>query len=226
MIHEISAYPLTWPVGRSRRPAEEREPARFGQERIEGAWKRKQPLTVYVALTRLRTELFRRGAENVVVSTNIPTRQDGLPYSQAREPDDPAVAVYFRWHGEAHCLPCDKWTRVADNLAAVAAHLDALRRIERYAVGDIAQVFAGYKALPAPMPAKRDWWEVLGLDKIPDHYWIAKDRAHDLLRHLHPDHGGNHIQASEINVALDEAQLYYAENDARTMVADSKSGRK
>jgi hypothetical protein len=213
VIHEIDSYPLTWPAGRPRRPAEEREEARFGQETMHSdgtgllAFRRRQPLTIAAGLGRLRAELARRGAEDVVVSTNVPTRQDGLPYSNARVPDDPAVAVYFRWKGELHCMPCDKWTRVADNLAAVAAHLDALRRIERYAVGDIAQAFAGYKALPAA-GAKRSWWEVLGFEK-PVSYTEAKNRARELLRDLHPDHGGNHNQAAEINAALDDAQTFY-----------------
>ncbi len=213
MIREIESYPLVWPLGRPRRPAEDREDARFGQETLHSdgtgmpAYRRRQPLSIAVALGRLRTELGRRGAEDVVISTNVPTRQDGLPYSNARVPDDPAVAVYFRWKGELHCMPCDKWTRVADNLAAVAAHLDALRRIERYAVGDIAQAFAGYKALPAAS-TKRRWWEVLGFE-LPPSYQDAKGRARELLRDLHPDHGGNHNQAAEINAALDEAQTYH-----------------
>jgi hypothetical protein len=213
MIREISAWPLVWPVGRPRRPVSEREVARFGQERERGGvdgspvYRAKQPLTIVAALGRLRAELGRRGAEDVVISTNVPTRQDGLPYSSARDPDDPAVAVYFRWKGELHCMPCDKWTRVADNLAAVAAHLDALRKIERYAVGDIGQAFAGYKALPA-VGAKRNWWEVLGFEK-PVSYKDAKDKARELLRDLHPDRGGNHVQAAEINVALDDAQTCY-----------------
>lgn len=214
MTHDIESYPLTWPVGRPRRPAGEREVALFGQETTHGGvngapvYKHKSPLTIATALARLRTELARRGADEVVISTNIRTRRDdGLPYSNSREPEDPAVAVYFRWKGELHCMPCDKWTRVADNLAAVAAHLDALRKIERYAVGDIAQAFAGYKALPAA-PAKRSWWEVLGYAN-PVTFKEAKDRARELLRDLHPDRGGNHVQAAEINVALDEAQTFY-----------------
>jgi hypothetical protein len=209
----IASCPLAWPVGRPRRPASEREVARFGHEIREessngqSSWTRKKPLTIAVALDRLHAELGRRGAVDAVISTNVPTRLDGLPYSGAREPDDPAVAVYFRWHGELHCLPCDKWTRVADNLAAVAAHLDALRRIERYAVGDIAQAFAGYKALPAA-GAKHPWWEMLGFENPPS-YKDAKDKARELLRDLHPDRGGNHVQAAEINAALDEAELYH-----------------
>jgi hypothetical protein len=33
---------------------------------------------------------------------------------------------------------------VADNIAAIAAHIDAIRRQDRYGVGTLDQAFAGY----------------------------------------------------------------------------------
>jgi hypothetical protein len=58
--------------------------------------------------------------------------------------------VYFKLHGKDRVLACDKWDRVADNIAAIAAHIDAIRRQDRYGVGTIDQAFAGYSALPPP----------------------------------------------------------------------------
>jgi phenylpropionate dioxygenase-like ring-hydroxylating dioxygenase large terminal subunit len=37
-------------------------------------------------------------------------------------------------------MPCDRYTRVADNIAAIAAHIDATRAIERHGVDDCADL--------------------------------------------------------------------------------------
>jgi hypothetical protein len=50
------------------------------------------------------------GATNVVISTNVPTRGDGLPYSDERRLDDPGVAVYFTFNKEQVVMCCPVWT--------------------------------------------------------------------------------------------------------------------
>lgn len=205
----IESYPLTWPVGRPR--IQKRQPARFHQKGVWGkdqVLRRSVPVTTYQAIKELRAELDRLGATEVVISSNVQTRRDGLPYSQAREPDDPAVACYFRLQGEPRCLPSDKWDRVADNVSAIVHHIKAVRGIARWGVGDLAQIFAGFKALPA-MGASRPWWKTLGFETIPQDYETARKARHRLLVSHHPDKGGNHDQAAEINSALDQAWIYY-----------------
>ena len=93
-----------------------------------------------------------------VVSTNIETRNDGMPRSDRRDPVDPGVAVYFRANDTDYCMPCDKWNRVADNIAAIAGHIEAIRRIERYGVQTLNDAFSGFVALPASgdRPWRRD----------------------------------------------------------------------
>src|SRR5437773_2514214 len=125
-MSEPVAYPLQWPPHVPRHKGT-RPRAAFGKKvHVGGAngvssWKRSSDLTVADALARVQVELQRFGAVRLVVSTNIPVRRDGLPYSDRREPDDPGVAVYFRLRNRPYCLPCDRWNRVADNIAAVAA---------------------------------------------------------------------------------------------------------
>jgi hypothetical protein len=211
----IEAYPLAWPVGRPRTPAGKREAARFGYRAIERSridasvtYERKTKLTIYLALRRVRNELEKLGATDVVVSTNVPTRNDGLPYSSSREPDDPACAVYFRLQGKVRCLPSDHWDRVADNLAAVAAHIAALRGIDRWRVGDIEQAWSGYLALPA-MGAPKPWWTVLGFDRPPQDFTNVQAARERCLLRCHPDRGGNANEAAEVNAAFDEARAFY-----------------
>ncbi len=160
----IEAYPLSWPLARKRTPAKDRKRAAFRKSEqrksttSEYTYRVNHSLTVYQAVRRVREEIsaFTRAGhswvinpETVVVSTNVPTKVNGDPYSNAREPDDPGVAVYFRLRGKPHCVTCDRWDRVADNIAAVAKHLEAVRGIERWGTADVESLFAGFRALPA-----------------------------------------------------------------------------
>ena len=84
------------------------------------------------ATSRLIHECRLLGAANVIVSTNVAVRRDGLPYARQRTPEDPGAAVYFKLESvpEGLVLACDRWLRVEDNVAAVAAHIGALRGID------------------------------------------------------------------------------------------------
>jgi hypothetical protein len=171
----------------------------------QGSWGERGKLTIHAALRRLTDELDRLGARDTEISTNVPTRLDGMPYSDAKEPRDPGVAVYFKRKGQPIAMACDKWDRVADNLAAVAAHIDALRRIERYGVGSLDRAFTGYQALPAP--GHRDWRSVLRIDgKVPETLPEAERIFATLARERHPDHGGSDEMMAELNAAWDDAK--------------------
>lgn len=209
----IEAYPLSWPTGQIRTPSAARKTARFGVE-SEG---RRRPLTLAAARGRLKEELRLIRATDIVVSTNIPIRKDGLPWARVSEPEDPGVAVYFRLKGSAHVLATDKWDTVAGNLGAVAAHIDALRGQARWGVGDLQQAFAGYRALPA-MDAKKPWWQVLGFAEMPQDIITVRSKWMELARRHHPDRGGNPNQAAEINAAWNEASeaLGYGQGETST----------
>ncbi len=192
----IPAFPLEWPAGwqRTKRPTR----SRFGD------------FTLSRCLQGLFQELDRLRASEVVISTNVELRLDGLPYSGKRAPDDPGVAVYFKLRGEATVLACDSWDTVAHNLRAVMLHIDALRGMHRWGVGTLDRAFTGYKALPPP-PAARSWRAVLGLDVYTmenlraggPNVIAARYRALAKLRH--PDTGGSAAQFAELGRARDEA---------------------
>ena len=205
----VEAYPLTWPVGRPRSPKPRRALFHRKVESTGLSYKHKAEVTLYQAISMVRDELKRMRAADVVISTNVRTRQDGLPYSGAREPDDHGVAVYFRLAGSAHCLACDRWDRVADNLCAIAHHIQAIRAMDRWGVGDLAQAFAGYKALP-PIEAKKTWWALLGFAQPPADLDAVRAKWRTRIGDTHPDRGGDANQAAEINAAMSEAEGYYA----------------
>lgn len=208
MSDRIDAYPLTWPPSQPRTRSRQR--ASFGRtERTyyEGGGSRldRTRLTVAQALERLTRELRLVGAVQVVVSTNLQLRLDGLPRSGQGEPADPGVAVYFSLDQKPHCLACDTWDRVADNLAAIAKHIEALRGQERWGVGSRAQAFAGYAARPAS--TARPWRQVLEVPAAAPRPTEDDVRAtyRRLAFHRHPDHGGSTEAMAELNAAMAEA---------------------
>jgi hypothetical protein len=189
-------YPLQWPAGRARRKNSARRKGHFSSNGIH--------VSVSQAVKRLQDELDRISARYPVISTNVEVRLDGLPRSGQRKPDDPGVAVYFQLQGEPHCLPCDTYDDVAQNIAAVAEHIKATRAIERHGVASVREMFSGFTQIPA-QPGQRAWWAVLGLTSNAsiDDIEAAFRR---LARERHPDHGGTDAQMAELNKARDEAR--------------------
>lgn len=91
------------------------------------------------------------GGRNVVVSTNKPVRKDGGVYANAREPEDPGVAVYFERDGDRVCFACDQYDRVWKNMRAIAKTIEAMRGIERWGSKEMLdRAFTGFAALPPP----------------------------------------------------------------------------
>jgi hypothetical protein len=160
-------------------------------------------ITVYDAITRLDAELERLRAEDSILSTNLRTGLRGDPLSSQGEPKDPGVAVYFKLNGHDRVLACDLYTGVAGNIAAIASHIDALRRIERYGVGTIEQAFAGYDALPPPGPENRPIWRAI-LGFKPD-TTVTPDDVKVNHRALAKASIGNEERLRILNVARDQA---------------------
>lgn len=149
-------FPLYWPVGWKRAMSQaDGKFSRYGKD-----------LSVFDGVQRVLGELERMGIgeSDVVVSTNVETRLDGLPRSDRLAPGDPGVAVYWQPRkGPMRCMAIDRYKKVADNLAAIAATLDAMRAIERHGGATILdRAFAGFAALPAPNST--DWWSVLRVE--------------------------------------------------------------
>lgn len=205
-----TAYPLSWPLARPRTPAPKRRVSPFSTTRESNTgWKRRTDLSVSGGIQRLVAALERLGARHIVISSNVEQRNDGYPRSSGREPDDPGVAVYFDLKDKPICMPCDTYTKVAGNLAAVAAHIDATRMIERHGVASIAEMFSGFAMLTAPGAAK-PWWEVLQCrsDASTD---VIQAQFRRLARDRHPDNGGSNEVMAELSAARDQALRQAAE---------------
>lgn len=200
-FEHISASPLTWPAGWAR--AKLRKRAKF---HAGGGGRRGRDLTVSDGTMRINNELRALGVKNggFIVSTNLQLRIDGLPRSGQGEPRDPGAAVYWRTDRADRelVMAIDIYDRVADNLGAIAASLEALRAIERHGGAQILErAFTGFVALPAP----KSCWQILHLGagasiEAIETAWRRKIRE---LRSSHP--GGDHPDEAALNAARDEA---------------------
>jgi hypothetical protein len=192
----MQRYPLHWPAGWPRTQLWQRKAAAFHK----GTAGDKSKLTITDAIARLQRELDALSVGDMLLSTNLELRLDGHPRADRSPPTDTGVALYFRLKGKDTALACDKWDRVADNITALAKHIEALRGIDRWGVGSIGQAFAGYQALPAP----EQWWQVLGTSQTASAAEI-ESAYRDIARSAHPDRGGSNAAMSRVNAARDAA---------------------
>jgi hypothetical protein len=185
-------FPLSWPIGRPRTDRWKRKKSNF------------EVKSFAVARDELLKELGRMKAREVILSTNIELRGDGLPYANRRQPEDVGVAVYFKdGKGRTMAFSCDCWDKIEDNLRAITKSIEALRGIARWGSGDMmTAAFTGFEALPAS-PNHQAWHVVLC---VLGH--ASTDEVNNSYRRLsslnHPDRGGDATKMAEINQAYQQ----------------------
>lgn len=197
----LRAYPLCWPQGWKRIETWRRTNGRFSSNN--------RMVTVSDGCGRIIAELTKLGIKryDMIISTNVETRLDGLPRSDRSNPADPGVAVYWRkgQNGPMKCMATDRYRAVADNLCAIAATLEAMRAIERHGGAEILdRAFTGFAALPERTGV--NWRSILGLNEAADVTAERIDtRFRMLARERHPDRGGSDVAMAELNLAREAA---------------------
>jgi len=204
-ILNVDAYPCYWPEDWPRTDKYKRRSSSY-----------------QVTFARARDGISRRlrlmNACEIVISTNIPLRHDGLPLAGMSEPADPSVAVYWAERDEwkdghqqyrYRVIACDHWRRVDENMRAANLAIDALHALKRTgATQVIEKAFTGFTALPASTDGarRRPWREVF---EWPDGWRITPENIHGRYNHLarlrHPDAGGTHDGMVELNLARELA---------------------
>jgi hypothetical protein len=194
------AFPFCWPDGWKRTPSHEKKQADFKRYGNRAS--------VMEGLNRILEELSKMGIrrDDVLISTNVATRLDGMPRSDQREPSDGGVAVYWRKNQNAQmqCMAIDIYNKVADNLCAVGATLEAMRAIERHGGAQVQErTFRGFAALPAS--TNKPWRDVFGVVMFNPTKDLIEAQFKSLLKVRHPDAGGSTEAMAELNQARAEA---------------------
>jgi len=187
------AAPLSWPLGQPR-TAEKRTPHGMKSG-------------VSATTFRLLRELKLMRATSVILSTNLPVRRDGMPYADDSDSalalPDPGVAAYFTRNEKPFVVACDSYSRVDHNLNAVALTIEALRSIERHGSHFLDRAMSGFLQLPEA--TDRPWWVVLGVAEGASYHEVTTAYV-NLMKICHPDQGGSHERASEVNRAYSQAK--------------------
>lgn len=145
------------------------------------------------AQRKLHEEVRRLGGSDLIVSTNLPVRNDGMIYAAYLDKriDDPGVAIFFKYKKKEVTMCCDKYLRVWENIYALANGIEALRGMDRWGVSEfLDRAFTGFAALPAAgqTTIKRPWYDVLACsrDSQPD---VVKRHFRELLKQYDPING-------------------------------------
>lgn len=185
-------WPLAWPVGRPRT-----------RSRRNGIFKSYgKPVGMNVAIGRLTDEVDRLGGKLPILSTAYEVRMDGSLILNRGRPSDPGAAVYFQLKGKPMVMACDAFTETEQNVAALAGHIEAVRRQERYGVATAAESLQAFQALPAPdhmLPGRKPWRFMLGLSES----WPPAGTHLDVVR----DTINRHYRAEAIKAQRDQAAL-------------------
>lgn len=182
----IYQSPLKWPANRPRTPWHDRRSSAFSVDPEK-------------AVRELGWEIERMGGDDIVLSSNCGlTRAGALSIRDLKaELPDPGVAVYFSRKGAPVAFWNDRHARPWENIRAIGKTIEALRAIDRYGSGDMADAaFTGFTALP---PAGPSCWDVLGVDP-----GAARKAINDAYRQK-ARAAGSEAALKELNIARDAA---------------------
>jgi hypothetical protein len=185
----MTPYPLAWPENIGRWKGS-RQPGQF-KTSLAGAMS-----NVTDSLKRFGTDSG-KSVTDLVISSNVTLGRNN--------PEDPGVAIWFKWDGISICIPVDRYSKVEANLQAIHHIIEARRTELRH--GTLALVratFTGFTALPAP-EGKRTWRAVLNFPPGPVTKEAINERYRSLAAERHPDKGGSTEAMAELNFAKSEA---------------------
>jgi hypothetical protein len=159
----------------------------------------------------LRQLKYRQGS-CVIMTAHTPydVRNDGRLRADARKPEHPGVVVKFDvWDDTTKryvpmSFECDNFTDYQANIQAIAGAMEALRKVDRYAVsggGRTKAHYDGYKALPSAegrFSTQEDAAAFIAthsgvsMQEILNSETARATAFRKAVRTLHPDSGGSH----------------------------------
>lgn len=202
-------FPLQWPEGWKR-----------------STWRQQSGFDKQRGFNKARDGMIHQlelmGARHIVITSNLPTNSKGLPHAaSAGRLNDPGIAAWWVKNGTERVMACDRWYTAVENMHAIELSVGAMRGLDRWGASEIVErAFAGFAALPpgptngayatsAPQP--QTWREIFGVTAFEtlgpaDLLAIVKSRYRKMISEAHPDTGGDHANAAELNIAISAAE--------------------
>lgn len=205
-MKEITTFPLCWPNNVARTPPHSQGNPQFAERTIAVAVG-----FLLAEINRLNNRRWDFSDESVTISSNLKLKLGGLPSGNQSEPADTGIAVYFQlrfWRGgkpysRPLVMTCDKWRKSADNIYAIAKHIESQRAQFRWGCGSVEQAFQGYVAIPERCGGDA-WWTVLGVPSS-----VSKSQIEAAYKAKakteHPDHGGTQERWLRLQTAYEQA---------------------
>lgn len=172
-------------------------------------------------LELLEKELRALRAKDVLLQTfhtEGQIRQDGLPYANARTPEDPGVILTFESKHGPLSFPCDTYRDWKDNVRAIALSMEKLRAVDRYGVTKSDEQYRGWKALPggntgptlsALGAARRVATAGFPAETVLNDPVAAKRAIRAAMARAHPDAGGTAERFHEITQAKEVLEAHH-----------------
>lgn len=123
------------------------------------------------------------------------------------------ACLHFKYSGRAYVLACDRWQLLEHNIYALHLTLRQWRSIERWGIGNLSTLLAGFEVDRMPDAAEgqtgvaEPWMEALGLgptatldDAVAVYHRRAKTVAHDSE------------ELAKLNSLMEEARGYFRRN--------------
>lgn len=169
----VQSFPLEWPIGYERNKIKKYSSFKC---------------TLAQARDGVIAEIKRLKGTNVIISSDVPVKQDGGLYAHGRTIDgDEGIAVYFTWKNEQYVFACDKYYKMYENLRAIGKSIEAIRGLDRWGASDmLSRAFNGFKALPESSLPIRQWYDILGVNQNSNYAAITSTYK-SLIKKYHPD---------------------------------------
>lgn len=144
----------------------------------------------------LARELDYLDARNVVIEADFreqDLRLDGLPRSNARQPQHPGVRIAFESKHGPLVYATDSCERWEHNVRSIALGLESLRAVDRYGVTKRGEQYTGWKAIGgsagvSTVEEARDLIDGYGGER-------------QAVKATHPDHGGDAVAFGQVQAA-------------------------
>ena len=199
------AFPLNWPEGWPSTPS---------SRRVYNYQLKRASLDS--AREHLYDQLRLLGAGQVVLSTNIPLRNDGQFYATMKPVDgEVGVAVYFQLRGKPMAMARDSFETIAQNLRSLGLAIEHLRGLDRHGGAQMLErAFAGFSALPPPQSSgptlEVNWRDLFaplpeGLTN-PELLTLVEHRYRSKAKTAHADAGGSDATMITLNLAIAQAR--------------------